>query len=66
MTDTTGDFLTSSQTGSEAGLPVKDPTAPPLEVKDLQVEFHTRDGVANAVNGVSFHVDARRDPRDPR
>jgi oligopeptide transport system ATP-binding protein len=28
-----------------------------LEVKDLQVEFRTRDGVVNAVNGVSYTVD---------
>jgi oligopeptide transport system ATP-binding protein len=44
-------------TSSETGLPVKDPQAPPLEVKNLQVEFHTRVGVAHAVNGVSFRVD---------
>ncbi|MGW4565283.1 ABC transporter ATP-binding protein [Streptomyces sp. NPDC004561] len=29
-----------------------------LEVRDLRVEFRTRDGVAHAVNGVSFAVDA--------
>ncbi|MEG3629653.1 ABC transporter ATP-binding protein [Streptomyces poriticola] len=29
-----------------------------LDVRDLHVEFHTRDGVARAVNGVSYHVDA--------
>ncbi|MFG3252769.1 ABC transporter ATP-binding protein [Streptomyces sp. NPDC048172] len=29
-----------------------------LEVNDLHVEFHTRDGVAKAVNGVSYTVDA--------
>ncbi|WP_291414304.1 ABC transporter ATP-binding protein [Actinophytocola sp.] len=29
-----------------------------LEVDDLFVEFHTRDGVANVLNGVSYHVDA--------
>ena len=29
-----------------------------LEVRDLHVEFHTRDGVAKAVNGVSYEVDA--------
>ncbi|WP_175411868.1 ABC transporter ATP-binding protein [Streptomyces sp. TRM64462] len=28
-----------------------------LEVRDLHVEFHTRDGVARAVNGVSYAVD---------
>ncbi|MFI5753679.1 ABC transporter ATP-binding protein [Streptomyces sp. NPDC051569] len=29
-----------------------------LEVRDLLVEFHTRDGVAKAVNGVTYSVDA--------
>ncbi|HXS31144.1 MAG TPA: ABC transporter ATP-binding protein, partial [Steroidobacteraceae bacterium] len=29
-----------------------------LEVDDLRVEFRTRDGVAQVLNGVSFHVDA--------
>ncbi|CAL9572058.1 Oligopeptide transport ATP-binding protein OppD [Streptomyces sp. enrichment culture] len=29
-----------------------------LDVRDLRVEFRTRDGVARAVNGVSYHVDA--------
>jgi len=27
-----------------------------LEVEDLQVEFRTREGVAKAINGVSFHL----------
>ncbi|MER7461958.1 ABC transporter ATP-binding protein [Streptomyces sp. NPDC097981] len=31
---------------------------PLLEVRDLHVEFHTRDGVAKAVNGVSYSVNA--------
>jgi oligopeptide transport system ATP-binding protein len=31
--------------------------APLLEVDNLQVEFHTRDGVAKAVNGVSYTVE---------
>ncbi|CAL9459845.1 ABC transporter ATP-binding protein [Streptomyces sp. NPDC090994] len=31
-----------------------------LEVRDLHVEFRTRDGVAKAVNGVSYGVDAGR------
>ena len=35
-----------------------DEYAPLLEVEDLQVEFHTRDGVAHAVNGVNFTVNA--------
>ncbi len=29
-----------------------------LEVEDLFVEFHTADGVAKAINGVSLHLDA--------
>ncbi|MFD3519727.1 ABC transporter ATP-binding protein [Streptomyces sp. NPDC058653] len=29
-----------------------------LEVRELRVEFHTRDGVAKAVNGVSYSVEA--------
>jgi oligopeptide transport system ATP-binding protein len=35
-------------------LPGLDPHAPLLQVDDLQVEFRTRDGVAQAVNGASF------------
>jgi len=31
-----------------------DGSAPLLEVEDLEVEFHTRDGIAHAVNKVSF------------
>ncbi|MFC8713975.1 ABC transporter ATP-binding protein [Streptomyces sp. NPDC057197] len=31
-----------------------------LEVRDLHVEFRTRDGIAHAVNGVSYEVDAGR------
>ena len=30
-----------------------------LDVRDLHVEFRTRDGVAKAINGVSFHLDER-------
>jgi oligopeptide/dipeptide ABC transporter ATP-binding protein len=32
--------------------------APLLDVRDLHVEFHTRDGVVKAVNGVSYSVQA--------
>ncbi|WP_030082816.1 ATP-binding cassette domain-containing protein, partial [Streptomyces baarnensis] len=31
---------------------------PLLDVRDLHVEFHTRDGVAKAVNGVNYTVSA--------
>ncbi len=34
------------------------PGAALLEVSDLFVEFHTRDGVAKVLNGVDYHVDA--------
>src|SRR5512144_775381 len=33
-----------------------DSSAPLLEVEDLNVEFHTRDGIAHAVNNVSFSL----------
>ena len=32
-------------------------TAPLLEVRDLFVEFHTRDGLARVINGASFHLE---------
>ncbi|MGH3711993.1 MAG: ABC transporter ATP-binding protein [Micromonosporaceae bacterium] len=35
-----------------------DPKATLLDVRDLKVEFRTRYGIANAVNGVSFSVEA--------
>jgi oligopeptide/dipeptide ABC transporter ATP-binding protein len=38
-------------------VPGYDENAPLLEVDDLQVEFHTRDGVAKAVNGVTFTLE---------
>ena len=39
-------------------LPGLDSDALPLEVKDLHVEFRTRNGIARAVNGVSFSLRA--------
>jgi oligopeptide transport system ATP-binding protein len=39
-------------------LPGVNPNAPLLQVDNLRVEFHTPDGVANAVNGASFWVRA--------
>ncbi|MFB7306057.1 ABC transporter ATP-binding protein [Streptomyces sp. NPDC056192] len=35
-----------------------DHVGPLLEVRDLHVEFHTRDGVVKAVNGVNYSVNA--------
>ena len=46
---------TSLQDSSASGL--EDPNAPLLEVENLHVEFRTRDGVARAVNGVSYSVE---------
>ena len=30
-----------------------------LEIENLSVHFHTPEGIARAVDGVSFHLDAR-------
>src|SRR5689334_25215789 len=38
--------------------PVGDFEGPLLDVRDLHVEFRTREGVAKAVNGVNYSVDA--------
>ena len=35
-----------------------DPNAPLLEVADLHVEFHTKTGVAQAINGLNFTLHA--------
>ena len=46
---------------SVAGRPPgEDLDAPLLEVEDLHVEFRTREGVARAVNGVSFSLEERQ------
>src|SRR5262245_11351531 len=42
----------------DTGSPGSVPSAPLLAVEDLFVEFHTRDGVAKVLNGVSYHVEA--------
>jgi oligopeptide transport system ATP-binding protein len=51
--------MSSSSSGhisSPAALDGGVTTGPVLEVDDLHVEFHTRSGVVNAVNGVSYTV----------
>jgi oligopeptide transport system ATP-binding protein len=49
---------TSSGSISSSPAPVGfDPGSPVLEVDDLHVEFRTRSGVVNAVNGISYSVD---------
>ncbi|ANY05987.1 ABC transporter ATP-binding protein [Pseudonocardia sp. HH130630-07] len=49
----------SAQQSAPHTTPVPDGASPPLlEVEDLHVEFHTRDGVATVLNGVSYHVGA--------
>ncbi|MDX3852465.1 ABC transporter ATP-binding protein [Streptomyces sp. AK02-01A] len=46
---------TASVPAPRAGGP---DSGPLLEVRDLHVEFHTRDGVAKAVNGVNYSVNS--------
>ena len=48
--------VTAPKTAPASGRPV--PGTPLLEVKDLHVEFVTRDGIAKAVNGVNYSVAA--------
>ncbi|WP_018381817.1 ABC transporter ATP-binding protein [Wenjunlia vitaminophila] len=51
-------MLTKTGDASSRGGAGESSTAPLLEVRDLHVEFHTRDGVAKAVNGVTYDVSA--------
>ncbi|HCT81401.1 MAG TPA: methionine ABC transporter ATP-binding protein [Micromonosporaceae bacterium] len=46
--------MTDMRVGAEASRPAGQHL---LEVRDLFVEFHTRDGVAKVINGVSYHLD---------
>jgi oligopeptide transport system ATP-binding protein len=56
---TTSDNPTSSKKAAASLSQLSfDSSAPLLEVEDLEVEFHTRDGVAHAVNKVSFSLNA--------
>ncbi|QFG68159.1 ABC transporter ATP-binding protein [Ornithinimicrobium pratense] len=68
MTDKTPDTTSTDETltsptrtrrgtRTRGGVGSPDPSAPLLDVTELQVEFRTRYGVAKAVNGVSFSVD---------
>ncbi|MFD3544104.1 ABC transporter ATP-binding protein [Streptomyces sp. NPDC058655] len=51
-------MITMDKTSSVPSPRDGDPQVPLLEVRDLHVEFHTRDGVARAVNGVNYSVSA--------
>jgi oligopeptide transport system ATP-binding protein len=56
---TTSDNPTSSKKAAASLSQLSfDSSAPLLEVEDLEVEFHTRDGIAHAVNKVSFSLNA--------
>ncbi|WP_051366203.1 ABC transporter ATP-binding protein [Hamadaea tsunoensis] len=45
-------------TGPQTDFPAARASTPRLlEVDDLYVEFHTRDGIAKVINGVSYHLD---------
>lgn len=48
--------LPGSQAGTQAGLEAPTHSDPLLEIDDLAVQFHTRDGVVHAVNGISMSV----------
>ena len=47
-----------SQSTTRSSVQDYDPGAPLLEVEDLQVEFRTKAGVAKAINGMSFTLQA--------
>ncbi|RKS72415.1 oligopeptide transport system ATP-binding protein [Motilibacter peucedani] len=51
-------MTTSYLASSDDKTAAEDPGAPLLELEDLHVEFRTREGVARAVNGVSYTVEA--------
>src|SRR5690625_5075460 len=49
-----------TMTSDKTTVPRPADSAPLLEVENLAVEFHTRDGVVKAVNGLSFAVESGR------
>jgi len=56
-------MTTATRQPGDATVPQRDDATPAggghlLEVQDLFVEFHTREGVARVLNGVSYSVDA--------
>ncbi|WP_425582765.1 ATP-binding cassette domain-containing protein, partial [Streptomyces thermolineatus] len=52
-------MTTTERTAGATGRRVEDENGVPLlEVRDLHVEFRTREGVARAVNGVNYSVSA--------
>jgi len=51
--------MKATETADRAN-PLEDSNARLLQVKDLEVEFRTRDGVAKAINKVSFDLDKGR------
>ena len=50
--------MTATTRDATAGSDPAASGAPLLEVRDLHVEFRTREGLARAVNGVSYTVEA--------
>lgn len=50
--------MTTTHSAAEPGPSGTNPAAPLLEVKDLHVEFRTKAGVAQAVNGLTFTLNA--------
>jgi oligopeptide transport system ATP-binding protein len=60
MSDTAPDRVGSSTADDERAISgiSFDKTAPLLQVQELRVDFRTREGLAHAVNGVSFNLQA--------
>ncbi|MEV0275471.1 ABC transporter ATP-binding protein [Streptomyces sp. NPDC050610] len=50
--------MTTIETPANVPEPTAGDGTPLLEVRDLHVEFHTRDGVVKAINGVNYSVSA--------